>query len=110
MISQQAFGGLQIEYPDEVAYPVEQGVKVAAGWLIDQAGLKGRQIGGAKVHPKQALVNDNTGDASAQDVLLLAADIQQRVFNCYGIELEHEVRFIGESEETNLKQWMSEQA
>lgn len=52
----------------------------------------------------------NTGDASAQDVLMLAADIQQRVFNCYGIELEHEVRFIGESEETNLKQWMSEQA
>ncbi len=110
VISEQAFARLQIEHPDVVAYPAEQGVKVAAGWLIDQVGLKGHQIGGAKVHPKQALVIVNTGDASAQDVLMLAADIQQRVFNCYGIELEHEVRFIGESEETNLKQWMSEQA
>ncbi|WP_278182948.1 UDP-N-acetylmuramate dehydrogenase [Vibrio misgurnus] len=110
LISVSAFADLQAQYPGVVAYPTDQGVKIAAGWLIDQAGLKGWQIGGAKVHPKQALVIVNTGSATAADVLQLAAYVKQRVLDCYGIELEHEVRFIGAQQETNLEQWMSEQS
>lgn len=109
VITEQAFAQVQTQYPDVVAYPSEPGVKVAAGWLIDRLGLKGHQIGGAQVHPKQALVIVNVGDATAQDVLHLAAYIKQQVADGYGIDLEHEVRFIGAQRETNLNQWMSEQ-
>ncbi|WP_158120233.1 UDP-N-acetylmuramate dehydrogenase [Vibrio metoecus] len=109
VISELEFARLHTLHPDIVAYPAEYGVKIAAGWLIDNAGLKGHQIGGAKVHPKQALVIVNTGAACAQDILQLAAYVKQQVFESYGIELEHEVRFMGESEETNLSEWMSEQ-
>ncbi|ENM5780326.1 UDP-N-acetylmuramate dehydrogenase [Vibrio mimicus] len=109
VVNEQEFARLQSLHPDIVAYPAEQGVKVAAGWLIDKAGLKGQQIGGAKVHPKQALVIVNTGEACAEDILQLAAYVKQQVLKCYDIELEHEVRFMGESKETNLTQWMSEQ-
>jgi UDP-N-acetylmuramate dehydrogenase len=65
--------------------------------------LKGHQIGGAQVHPKQALVLVNTNNASANDVLKLAETVRQTVLEKYQIELEHEVRFIGSHAETNLE-------
>ncbi|KOO11251.1 UDP-N-acetylenolpyruvoylglucosamine reductase, partial [Vibrio xuii] len=59
-------------------------------------------VNGAQVHPNQALVLVNRDNASANDVVELAALVRNQVLEKYGIELEHEVRFIGEKAETNL--------
>ncbi len=103
VISQQSYDKLQALYPDLSGYEVDEGVKIAAGWLIDRCGLKGHQIGGAQVHPQQALVIVNTGDATAKDVLDLAWFIKLAVLDKYGVELEHEVRFFDENKETRLE-------
>lgn len=102
VIEQAQYQALVAQYPNLVAYPVEEGVKVAAGWLIDQCGLKGFTQGGAQVHPNQALVLVNCFNATAQDVVLLADHVRQTVWQKYAIELEHEVRFMGAQHETNL--------
>ncbi len=92
------------KYPEMPAYPAgDHQMKLAAGWLIEKAGLKGHKLGGAAVHEKQALVLINTGDASAQDVVQLAKHVVDTVFQSFGVELEHEVRFIGAVEETSLE-------
>lgn len=80
----------------------EYEVKVAAGWLIEQAGLKGYRQGDAAVYDKQALVLTNQGQATPQDVLQLARLIVNRVFDQFGIVLTHEVRFMGATAETCL--------
>ncbi|WFB48009.1 UDP-N-acetylmuramate dehydrogenase [Vibrio coralliilyticus] len=103
VISNQQFENLSKQFPNIAAYPTQDGIKVAAGWLIDQCQLKGHQIGGAQVHPKQALVLVNTSNASADDVIKLAATVRQTVLEKYQIALEHEVRFIGSHAETNLE-------
>jgi UDP-N-acetylmuramate dehydrogenase len=68
--------------------------KLAAGWLIDQCGWKGRGIGAAGVYPKQALVLVNNGGASGAEVLALARAIEADVFARYGVHLEIEPVFI----------------
>ena len=103
IISNQLFEVLRKQFPDIAAYPTKDGVKVAAGWLIEQCQLKGHQIGGAQVHPKQALVLVNKDNATANDVIKLAATVRQTVLEKYQIALEHEVRFIGSHTETNLE-------
>jgi len=67
-----------------------------AGFLIEQAGLKGAQIGGAQVSEKHANFIMNVGGASAQDVADLIAYVQERVWREYAQRLEPEVQFIGE--------------
>ena len=67
----------------------------AAGRLIDVCGLKGRRIGGAQISEKHANFIVNLGGASADDVLALMAEMRNRVFERFGIELEPEVRVIG---------------
>lgn len=103
VISQQQFEILKKQFPDLAAYSTKGGVKVAAGWLIEHCQLKGHQIGGAQVHPKQALVIVNQDNATANDVIKLAATVRQAVLKKYQIALEHEVRFIGSHGETNLE-------
>ncbi|MBV7300783.1 UDP-N-acetylmuramate dehydrogenase [Enterovibrio paralichthyis] len=78
-------------------------VKLAAGWLIDQSGLKGYCVGGAAVHEKQALVLVNLGDATAADVVMLAQHVVDTVYRRYGVKLEHEVRFMAKDAETSLE-------
>jgi UDP-N-acetylmuramate dehydrogenase len=104
VIGEHHYTELKAQYPDLVAYPTDSGVKVAAGWLIDQCGLKGTAVNGAQVHPNQALVLVNRDNATANDIVELAAVVRAQVKEKYGIELEHEVRFIGALAETNLSE------
>ena len=67
----------------------------SAGRLIDASGLKGMRIGGAQISPKHANFIVNLGEASADDVLALMAEMRNRVFERFGIELEPEIRVIG---------------
>jgi len=67
-----------------------------AGQLIDAAGMKGYRVGGAQVSPMHANYIVNTGHASADDVLRVIAAVQGRVAEAFGVELELEVRVIGE--------------
>lgn len=86
---------LRAQSPSLVAYPQAGGVKLAAGWLIDQAGWKGRREGAVGCYDKQALVLVNYGGASGADILGFAAQIQQSVLARFGVELEMEPRCYG---------------
>src|SRR5690606_38784998 len=75
--------------PEIVHYPMPDGsFKLAAGWLIDACGWKGKSIGRAGVYEKQALVLINRGGASGAEVLTLARAIQESVYGRFGIRLE----------------------
>lgn len=74
-----------------MAYPQQDGTyKLAAGWLIDQCGWKGRRMGPVGVHERQALVLVNHGGARSGDVLALAEAVRRDVRERYGLELEIE--------------------
>ncbi|GAA0489144.1 MULTISPECIES: UDP-N-acetylmuramate dehydrogenase [Tatumella] len=86
---------LLADYPSLPHYPQPDGkVKLAAGWLIDQCGLKGYQMGGAAVHRLQALVLINNDHALPQDIVKLAKYVRQTVGDKFNVWLEPEVRFI----------------
>jgi len=77
--------------PEIVHYPMPDGsVKLAAGWLIDACGWKGKTMGQAGVYEKQALVLVNRGHAIGSEVMLLAGAIQESVYGRFGIRLEPE--------------------
>lgn len=93
---------ISLEYPSMPAYPQPDGqIKLAAGWLVEQAGLKGFSIGGAAVHDKQALVLINKDHATSADVCALAKYVRDTVAAKFGIWLEPEVRFIASQGEVN---------
>ena len=86
---------LRVKYPQMPVYTVnEQRVKLAAGWLIEQSGWKGRQLGNAAVHDKQALVLVNRGGATGIEIARLANEVKKAVFLQFGVVLEPEVNII----------------
>lgn len=95
VIPRTHFETVQAQYPDIKYYDVSPTeVKVPAGWLIEQAGLKGYREGDAGVHKNQALVLVNYGNATGQDILKLSQKVQQTVWAKYGIAIEAEVNII----------------
>ncbi len=77
--------------PQVVHYPMPDGsMKLAAGWLIDACGWKGKAVGQAAVYERQALVLVNRGGASGAEVVTLARAIQESVYGRFGIRLEPE--------------------
>ncbi|NUF26676.1 UDP-N-acetylmuramate dehydrogenase [Gilliamella bombicola] len=94
-------------YPNMPIYPQVNGqIKLAAGWLIDQCGLKGYQIGGAAVHQQQALVLVNKNQATAQDVVELARYIKKCVLQKFLVSLSPEIRFIGNKGEIEADSYL----
>ena len=86
---------LKEKFPELVAYSLVNGnYKLAAGWLIEQCGWKGFREGDAGVHPKQALVLVNYGDANGQLIYNLSERIRQSVDQKFGVQLDREVNII----------------
>lgn len=82
-------------YPNIPLYPASDGYKkVAAGWMIEQAGWKGKRFNNHGVHVNQALVLVNYGNALGADINKLANDIQNSISEKFGVELEKEVNII----------------
>jgi UDP-N-acetylmuramate dehydrogenase len=87
---------LKKSYSQIPAYDDMSGcTKLAAGWLIDQCGWKGKNIGNAGVHDKQALVLVNNGNATGKEIWFLSEKIKESVRDKFGIELEREVEVVG---------------
>lgn len=94
-VSAQVYNQLKINFPNIVAYPLENShYKLAAGWLIEQSGLKGYRKGDAGVHKLQALVLVNYGNASGHEIYDLSTHVLQTVKEKFGVELEREVNII----------------
>ena len=81
-------------YPDMPHYPVAEREKIPAAWLIEQCGWKGKTLGGAQVWPKQPLVIVNANNASAKDIMELAAAVSASVKEKFGIDIRPEVNYI----------------
>ncbi|WP_412481701.1 UDP-N-acetylmuramate dehydrogenase [Pseudomonas asiatica] len=91
VVSAELVERIRAQYPGVVAYPQADGqVKLAAGWLIEQAGWKGHREGDAGVHRLQSLVLVNYGQASGAQMHALACRIQADILERFGVELEME--------------------
>lgn len=90
VVNQADFETLHLQYPDIPNYPADSGRKLAAGWLIEQAGLKGYTDGPVGVHKLQALVLVNYGGASRCELEALAASVTTQVLQKFGVQLEQE--------------------
>jgi len=96
VVSESVAGTLKNNYPDVPLYPAGSGlVKIAAGWLIEKAGWKGKIVGKSAIHDKQALVIINLGGASGKEIFELSEMVMKDVLQKFNIELEREVQVIG---------------
>ncbi|MCW8866268.1 MAG: UDP-N-acetylmuramate dehydrogenase [Colwellia sp.] len=103
IIAQAEAEQLKLQYPSIPLYVQDdEQVKVAAGWLIEHAGLRGFQKNGVGVHKRQALVLVNYENDSGQEIIRLAKYVQQKVLAKYKILISPEVRMITEQGEQNF--------
>lgn len=108
IVDAKRVNALLAEYPNMPLYPQPDGnVKLAAGWLVENAGLKGFKMGGAAVHQQQALVLINQDNATSQDVVSLARHVRNTVGEKFAVWLEPEVRFISAQGEVNAVEALS---
>ena len=95
IIKTTQFENLKREFPEMVGYTIsETKTKIAAGWLIDNAGLKGYRKADAGVHKNQALVLVNYGNATGLEIINLAKEIQEKIKDKYGISITPEVNIL----------------
>lgn len=95
IIPNQQLEQLKIKYPSIVFYPLENSEsKIAAGWLIEQAGWKGKEVGEVAVWKNQALVLTNKGQATGKQIFEVSTQIIETVFEQFGIKLEREVNIL----------------
>ena len=94
VVSRDKFLEIQKDYPQLPYYEVENGVKIPAGWMIEQCGWKGKSLGKAGVHEKQALVLVNLGGASSEEIVTLCNAVCKDVKETFGIDIHPEVNFI----------------
>jgi len=89
------FEKIHARFPEMKYYEVsDTDVKVPAGWLIEQAGFKGKRFGDAGIHKNQALVLVNYGNATGQEILNVSKEIQKTIYDTFGIRIEAEVNVI----------------
>ena len=93
-VSEEQASELLNQYPDMPHFSTSQGVKIPAAWLIEQCGWKGKTLGGAQVWPKQPLVIVNANNASAKDIMELAAAVSTSVKDKFNITINPEVNYI----------------
>ena len=95
ILNKTDFDIIHQKFPEMKYYEIsESQVKVPAGWLIEQAGFKGKRFGDAGIHKNQALVLVNYGNATGQEILNVSKDIQKTIFDTFGIAIEAEVNVI----------------
>ena len=95
IIAKEVYEKAKALHPEMPHYVVsETEVKVPAGWLIEQAGFKGKRFGDAGVHKNQALVLVNYGTATGAEIVALSRNIQQTILEKFGIAIEAEVNII----------------
>ncbi len=92
VIDREEYLILKKEFPEMATFPAEDDkIKIAAGWLIEKCGWKGKKFGQTGVHDKQALVLINLGNASGEEILNVAGKIKKSVRDKFGIALTEEV-------------------
>ncbi len=92
VVSRQKYERLRAEYADIPSYIInENEIKIPAAWLIEQAGWKGKQLGNAAVHSRQALVLVNRGNATGKEVLALSDSVCKAVWERFDIRISPEV-------------------
>ena len=95
VVSKEKYDELLAQYPDMPHYTIDADhEKIPAGWMIDQCGWKGKSLGHAGVHDKQALVLVNRGGATGADIVRLMQAVQQDVKAKFGIEIRPEVNVV----------------
>lgn len=95
IVPRAQFEALLCRYPSMPHYEVDAGhVKIPAGWMIDRCGWKGKALGAAAVHDKQALVLVNLGGATGKDVVALSDAVRASVKKEFGVDIQPEVNFI----------------
>jgi UDP-N-acetylmuramate dehydrogenase len=91
IVSAEQFSKLKTEFPDIISYQSGNNFKIAAGWMIEKTGLKGKRFGEAGVHKDQALVLVNYGNATGQEIFDLSSKVLAMVNEKFGVMLEREV-------------------
>ncbi len=94
VVTESKFQSLLRQYPSVPYYRVDGGVKIPAGWMIEQCGWKGRSLHRAAVHDVSALVLINLGGATGEDILSLCRAVQADVKRKFDIDIEPEVNIV----------------
>ena len=101
VVDKEKYESLALQYPGIPHYTLSDGKeKIPAGWMIDRCGWKGRSLGRAGVHDKQALVLVNRGGATGSEIVALSDAIRKDVFEKFGIEIYPEVNILPQPQNT----------